>query len=164
MRLAGRLILIVIGYCLAAIVGCAVGLIGMLHWALVWLGEHSGPHMLDIILTNMAEEAAKPWAGAGVFTAVVLAPLAFIALAAVIGEIFAIRNWLAWTFGLGAAFAAIPTMLARGGAPASQPVGVIGFLAAGIAAGCVYWLVAGRGAGVRSQKNVPSNPQAETGA
>lgn len=147
MALLGRLILIIIGYCLAAIAGCTVGLVGALHWALVWLSDHSGPHLIDSILTNMAAEAQKPWAGAGLFTAMVLAPLALLALAAVIGEAFAIRGWLAWAFGLAVAFAAIPSLMAHGNPPDGAYMGPFGFLAAGLATGTVYWLIAGRGAG-----------------
>jgi hypothetical protein len=144
MRLLGRLIVMAIGYVLAAFAGFAVGTIGALQGAIEWINQHAGQPMLDAVLLHMEAEAAKPWAGAGFFTALVLAPLALIALAAVIGEVFAIRNWFAWSFGLAIAFAAIPSVLVRG---EGAILGPIGFFAAGFAAGCFYWLIAGAHAG-----------------
>jgi hypothetical protein len=55
---------------------------------------------------------------------------------------------VAYAFGTGVSFALVPILFpgdpATHGWPADAP---LGFLATGLAAGSVYWLVAGRGAG-----------------
>jgi len=152
MSLIVRLLVILVGYVLAAAAGCTVGLIGALQWTIEWINTHAGSQMLDIVVTNLEAEAAKPWAGAGFFTALVLAPLAFLALAALIGEVFAIRSWFAWGPGLGLIYAAIPSLLLHGEA---SVLGPIGFFAAGCTAGTFYWLIAGMRAGRKPPEPAP---------
>lgn len=149
-RLVIRLLIVPIGIGFAAIAAVIVGLVGAIVWgygsSMASIAAATG---ISIIMA--ASTGADPNEVAAfvmllwlVAAGMVVVP---IALVAVIGEMFGLGSFIVYAFGTGAAFAAVPVLFpgdpATHGWPAIAP---LGFLATGIVAGSVYWLIAGRGA------------------
>ena len=150
-RLVVRLLIVPIGIGVAALAGIIVALSGAIS---AGYGENFagfvvavGASVLHAALTGVDPDAIGQFLGLiwlvaiGVF----LAPLILIAL---IGELFGLTSWLVYVFGAGALFAAVPILFPGDPATHGWPANAaLGFAATGFAAGFVYWLVAGRGAG-----------------
>jgi len=151
-----RFLAILLGYVLAAVGGCAVGLVGTFNWAIEQLnhGQHAPDFDLFAFLLHYAAMGLIDFT-----LTMVLVPLALIVVAVIVSEIYAVRTWFAWSIGLGAAFAAVPSVLL----PGRAPMGPLGFFVAGFVAGTLYWLVAGRDAGPRMPTPVVAQPDTPTG-
>lgn len=139
-RVVGRLILVPLGFVLAAGTAMAVlltlGLERFTHISaarngdIAWVGE-----IFDIVRH-----------GQGLASMATLLPAL---LVVVVGEVGRIRNWIYYMLGGGATLAAVPLM-ARVGQSGVGGIMESGgwqvFATAGFAGGVVYWLIAGRNA------------------
>lgn len=160
-RLLVRFILVPLGYFLAVIVGAGVILLG--SW-------QAG----SMMLSNNPDLAT-----AGAFGALVAGPVLVVvllstmwlpsAIGIVVSEAFAIRSWIFHALnGAISGYVGWQTMAAfdQTGEPMNQATFVFG---AGLAAGFVYWAVAGRTAGFWKPiypvaAGAPFNPPAQTKA
>ena len=140
----GRLIVISLAFFIACIV--AMGVIALGVWQSVDLGA-AAPDIDPLAwFFNVVLVAS--------FTVMLIGTLtvAPAAVAMVIAEIFTIRSWIYHT-AAGAAVAALPlvmqTRAAAGSPEAHDSFAIMLYLAAGLAGGLVYWLLAGRSAGLK---------------
>lgn len=97
-----------------------------------------------------------PFAFSIPFVALFVAYFAFIPTAAVIlaAEILARRDWLFYALGGAAAAGAVLVLLGQSGDSgfmAGDAAPMLALVGAGIVGGLCYWLVAGRGAGIRPE-------------
>jgi hypothetical protein len=159
-RLILRLLIVPIGIGFAAVAAFIAGIAGMLSWGqeagLVGLAAATGLSIVELTTQGVDPgEIATALAMLWLFlVGLVLVPITIVALA---GELFGITSWMAYAFGTGGAFVLVPVLL-RGDAAAGQtwPANaLLGFLATGIIAGTVYWLIAGRGAAASPRVAAP---------
>jgi hypothetical protein len=144
-----RLFLVPIGVGFAALTALGVGLVGLLASG---LGHNLanflaaiGLSVLAAALTNVDPDDIASFIGSLSLLAIgiLVVPIALVALA---GEIFAISNWALYAFGTGLAFGAVPILFPGDNAHGWPQPAKLGFFATGLAAGTVYWLIAGRSA------------------
>ena len=149
-RVILRLLIVPIGIGFAAIAALVVALVGAIGWgygaSLASIAAFTGLSVVAAAATGADPQDIADF----LFLLWIVSVGAFlipIALVAVVGELFGLGSWIAYAFGTGALFLAIPILFpgdpSTHGWPANAP---LGFLATGIVAGTVYWLIAGRGA------------------
>lgn len=106
--------------------------------------------------SDMPAAAFGPFAFSIPFVALFVAYFAFVPAAVVIlvAEVMARRDWLFYALGGAVAAGAVLVFLGRSGDPdfvAGDTMPMLALIGAGIVGGFCYWLVAGRGAGMRPQ-------------
>jgi hypothetical protein len=149
-RLVARALLVPVGIALAALAALVTGLWGAAeagygHNLASFAGE-TGLSVLAAALSGIDPDEIGAFVTllAMVALGVVLIP---IALVAVIGEVLGSASFLLYAFGMGGTFGLVPILFPGDPSTHGWPEGaLIGFLATGLVAGAVYWLVAGRGA------------------
>jgi len=171
-RLILRLVMVPIGIGFAGLAAVAVGLVGAVSSgygaSLAGVVEATGLSIAVAALTgvdpsDIASFVALLWLLA---LGVVFVPVAIVAIA---GELFGIASWFTYAFGMAALFALVPVVFPGEPGPHGWPErALLGFCAMGLAAGTVYWALAGRGAGrARRTSELPPRsdlpPRDETG-
>jgi hypothetical protein len=147
-RLAVRLVLVPLGFTLGATAGFATFLVG----ALLRASEHSLEALAEKALGVFSlfvlggSDAADHFV-TGLMAIVIVLAAAPLALVALVGEIARARSPLAYIIGAGLAYAALMVAMA-GGLDVDPSKLALAGAASGACAGGVYWLVAGRGAGL----------------
>jgi hypothetical protein len=147
-----RIVLVVFAAVLAALAALVFGIVGLANHdfgrELATFAEAMGLRALADILTGtrigdigaMIEQA---------FTAALAIWLAPIALVAVIGEATGRSGWMFYAVGMALAFVLAPMAMSLSIITIALLYhALLGLLAIGVVAGTVYWLVAGRGAGM----------------
>jgi hypothetical protein len=150
-RLVLRLLIVPIGIGFAGIAALVVGIAGAISsgygGGLAAVAEATGLSIVMAAMTgadpsDLASFVALLWLFA---LGILFVPIAIVAIA---GELFGVGSWLAYAFGCAAAFGLVPVLFPGDPATHGWPErAALGFVAMGLAAGSVYWLIAGRGAG-----------------
>ncbi|MDX2307859.1 MAG: hypothetical protein NW216_06460 [Hyphomicrobium sp.] len=140
LAIIGRLILVPLGFALAAAVSLGVALmLGLEKMTAAMAGREGGFTTIEAYI-ELARSGTALLAGLTILPALAVV---------IVGEVARIRSWLYYMLGGGVALGILP-ILARYGAPdmlAAPPAALWQVLAtAGFAGGLVYWLVAGRNA------------------
>jgi hypothetical protein len=149
-----RIVLVIFGALLAAIAAMVFAIIGLANHNfgqdLASFAEAMGLRTLSDILTGERLEDIGVAIRQG-FTAALAIWLAPIALVAVIGEAMGRSGWMFYAIGMALAFALAPMAMSLSFLTILVLYhALLGLLAIGVVAGTVYWLVAGRGAGMTS--------------
>jgi hypothetical protein len=150
-RLVVRAIAMPIGVGLAAIAALVTGLWGAAQagygHSLAEIAAATGLSVVAAALsgTDPGTIGAFLWLIVVVGLGVLLVPIALVAVA---GEILGSAAWLFYAFGMAAIVALVPIVFPGDAATHGWPDGaLLGFSAAGLVAGSVYWAIAGRNAG-----------------
>ena len=138
LAILGRLIVISLAFFVACMAALAVFAAGI--WQAIDFGAH-GPDADPVALFFNTVLIAS---FAIFFIGTLVAAPAFLAM--IVAEIFSLRSWI-YHVGAGAAATAIPLVLQETG-PSQDGFSIMLHLAAGMTGGLVYWLLAGRRAGV----------------
>lgn len=158
-RLVGRLILISFGFFLASLAAGLTTTIGLerAYGLDAWTGEPVADFIFHWFLSVMVSTMAI-----GHFS------LTLAAIAIIAAESFGLRSWLYYAAAgaLMGALALVGLEGAQGPAPSPRlaDIEALIFIAAGLAGGLTYWLVAGRSAGAvmqrfaRAAKGEPETP------
>jgi len=138
LRTLGRLLLVPIAFCLAAVTAAAIALtLGLEKVTAAMSGREGGVETVEAYWQITLQ-------GGALIAGLTIVP----ALAVVIvGEVARIRSWLYYMVGGGLALGLLPVLAAYGSPNIASlpPAAVWQVLAtAGFAGGLVYWLVAGR--------------------
>lgn len=144
-RLFWRLIVVVVAFCMAALVALVV----LFALGSMWVGDElraAAPH--DPLFRHGGAAAF----GALLFTGFVAPSLTALPaiFAVVVGEVLSVRSWIYYLVTGGASLAAIPLLASTAtngpmALPAAEYVTI--FATAGFAGGFIYWLLAGARAG-----------------
>jgi len=150
-RLVRVLLLVPLGIGLAALAALVVGIAGAVSagWGRGF-AEFLAATGLGLVVAGLNGADPSTLGGFVVFLwlfglALLIVPIALVALAL---EAFAVSSWIAYAFGMAVTFLLVPLLFPGDPATHGWPEGAkLGFAAAGLTAGSVYWLVAGRSAG-----------------
>ena len=142
LRLLGRLILIACGLFLASLAAALTAATGLrrAYSVAIATGEPLGDFLGNWVLSVMVSAMAISYFS-----------LTLAAIAIIVAESFALRSWLYYAAAgaLMGVLAVVTVETAHG--PAASPrmadIEALIFIAAGLAGGLTYWLIAGRGAG-----------------
>lgn len=160
MRLLGRLILVP----LALLLAIPAGIMALAAAALL---DPAAGELARALLWGAATSVADTWAegdaevvwsfasGGGLASAILVAPPLFVAL---VGEVIGLRALAFYAGGTGALTAALPWLMRQGERPSAAGEGrvTLALFLVGACAGLVYWLIAGRSAGVARPINAPA--------
>lgn len=137
-RTLGRLILVPVAFCIAAVVSIFVALgLGLEKITAAMAGHEGGVETVDAYW-EIAMQGGLLLAGLTVVPALILV---------IVGEVARIRSWLYYMVGGGLALGLLPVATLAGvpDLSAMPPAALWQVLAtAGFAGGLVYWLLAGR--------------------
>ncbi|MDQ0390345.1 hypothetical protein [Labrys monachus] len=162
-RFLDRLILVAFALATAAATALVVALVGLVNQS---FGDAFGALARLLGLTAIAAtfdgraEDVVAFVGQAAMTGLALW-VGPIILVGVIGEAWGRRSWVFYAVGMALAFAAAP--LATGMGLIGLAIlyhAAAGLAAIGIAAGSVYWLIAGRSAGPAGVPALPRQPDA----
>lgn len=154
-----RLLIVPIGIGFAAIAALVCALAGMLTWGydtgLALIAAATGVSIVKAMMAGI--DPSQVIAFMALLCLLMLGLLVLpVTLVALVGELFRIGTWMPYAFGTGGAFVLIPVIFRGDPATHDWPANAtLGFLATGIVAGTVYWLIAGRGAALRKSPSAP---------
>ncbi len=138
LRTLGRLLLVPLAFCLAAVTAAAIAFtLGLEKVTAAMSGREGGVETVEAYW-QIALQGGALIAGLTVVPALAVV---------IVGEVARIRSWLYYMVGGGLALGLLPVLAAYGapGGAVLPPAAVWQVLAtAGFAGGLVYWLVAGR--------------------